>query len=249
VEMEKLLKKRGINIMVKSRLEKAEVTETGVSATVTTPTGTETVSAEVVLVAVGRAPYTEGLGLENVGLSVSKTGTVEVNAMMQTAVPNIYAIGDIVPTPQLAHVASHEALLAADHIAGKPVHAINYQHTPSCTYAEPEAASVGLSEKQAKEKGYTVKVGRFPFSALGKARVMGQSEGFVKIVADAKYDEVLGVHIVGVRATDLIAEAVVALELEATATALAHTMHAHPTLPEAMLEAALAAATGKPLHL
>jgi dihydrolipoamide dehydrogenase len=215
---------------------------------VTGPDGAQTLSAEVVLVATGRGPYTEGLGLAAVGLATNKGGFVEVNGMMQTAVPNIYAIGDIVPTPQLAHVASHEAILAADHVAGKHVEAINYQHVPSCTYADPEVASVGLSEKKAKEKGYDVKVGRFPFSALGKARVMGKNDGFVKVVAEKKYDELLGVHIIGPRATDLIAEAVVALSHEATAESLAHTMHAHPTLPEAVMEAALGAVS-RPLHL
>jgi dihydrolipoamide dehydrogenase len=248
VEMEKLLRKRGITLHIKTRVEKAEVKDGQVSVTVAGPDSAQTLSAEVVLVATGRGPFTEGLGLEAVGLKTNKGGFVETNALMQTAVPNIYAIGDIVPTPQLAHVASHEAILAADHIAQKHVTPINYLHVPSCTYSDPEVASVGLSEKRARANGRDIKVGKFPFAALGKARVMGKNDGFVKVVADKKYDELLGVHIIGPRATDLIAEAVVALAHEATALSLAHTMHAHPTLPEAVMEAALGAVS-RPLHL
>ena len=248
IEMEKLLKKRGITVHTKTRVESADVRDDQVNVTVSGPGDSRPVSAEMVLVATGRGPYTEGLGLASVGLSTNKAGFVEVNGMMQTAVPNIYAIGDIVPTPQLAHVASHEAVLAADHLAGRHVEPLNYQHVPSCTYSDPEVASVGLSEGKAKEKGYDVKIGRFPFSAVGKARVMGKTDGFVKVVAEKKHDELLGVHIIGPRATDLIAEAVVALTHKATAESLAHTMHAHPTLSEAVMEAALGAVS-RPLHL
>ena len=152
---------------------------------------------------------------------------------MQTNIPTVYAIGDIVPTPQLAHTASAEAMLAVDHLAGKGPEALNYQLNPNCTYSEPEVASVGYTERAAKEAGYEIKVGKFPFSALGKARIMNQTDGFVKVISDTKYDEVLGVHIIGPRATDLIAEAAVALKLETTTEELAHTIHAHPTLPEA----------------
>ncbi len=247
-EFEKLLKKRGIKVLTGTRLDEAEVTEGGVVAKVLSESGPQTLKADVVLVAVGRAPFTDGLGLDAVGLETDARGYVEVNELMQTRVPSVYAIGDVVPTPQLAHVATAEALVAADHLAGRPVEPVKYHTTPSCTYSNPEVASVGLSEAAAREKGYEVKVGKFPFSALGKARVMGQTEGFVKIVSDAKYDEVLGVHIVGPRATDLIAEAVVALQLESTTEELARTMHAHPTLPEAVLEAAHAA-VHRPIHM
>jgi len=247
-EFEKLLNKRGIKVLTSTRLENAEVKDGKVVATITTGSESTTLEAETVLVAIGRAPFTAGLGLEKVGLAANEHGFIEVNEMLQTRVPNIYAIGDVVPTPQLAHVASSEALVAADHIAGKPVKPVKYHLTPSCTYSDPEVASVGLSEQRAKEQGYEVKVGKFPFSALGKARVMGQTDGFVKIVSDARYDEILGVHIIGPRATDLIAEGVVAMQLETTTEELARTMHAHPTLPEAILEAAHAA-VHRPIHM
>jgi dihydrolipoamide dehydrogenase len=247
VEFERLMKKRGVPILCGTRVERAEVRNQGVVTTVAGPDGPSELEAEVVLVAVGRAPYTEGLGLENVGLATER-GFLDVNPFMQTAVPTIYAIGDVVPTPQLAHVASAEALVAADHIAGVATEPVKYPFTPSCTYSDPEVASVGLSERAAREQGYEVKTGKFPFSALGKARVMGNTDGFVKVVSDARYDEVLGVHIIGPRATDLIAEAVVALQLETTTEELARTMHAHPTLPEAVLEA-VHATVHRPIHM
>ncbi len=247
-ELGKLLKKRGIKSYTSTRLEKAEVVGGEVIATATSKEGTLDLKADVALVAIGRAPYTNGLGLEKVGLSPNAHGFIEVDEMMRTSIPNIYAIGDIVPTPQLAHVASAEALVAIDHIAGTKPEPVSYGLTPSCTYSDPEVASVGLSEAAAKEKGYDVKVGRFPFAALGKARVMGNIDGFVKIVAEKKYDEILGVHIIGPRATDLISEVVVAMKLESTTETLASTMHAHPTLPEAILEAAHAA-VNRPIHL
>ena len=247
-EFRKLFKKRGISIHTGTKLEKAEVKKGRVVSTVATPEKSWTIETEMLLVAVGRAPVTDEIGLERVGIKKNKDGTLEVNGVMQTTVNHVYAIGDIVATPQLAHIASAEALVAVDHIAGKNPHPLNYLQTPSCTYSAPEVASVGLTEAAAKERGYLVKVGKFPFAALGKARIMGQIEGFVKIVSDAKYDEVLGVHIIGPRATDLIAEACVALRMEATTEELAHTIHAHPTLPEAVLEAAHAT-MGRPIHL
>ena len=247
-ELEKLLKKRGIRVHTGARLEQAALAEGQVKARLSGREGPVELEAEMLLVAVGRAPYTEGLGLEAAGLGGDAGGFIPVNGFMQTAQPGIYAIGDVVRTPQLAHVASAEALLAVDHLAGHAVRPLDYGHTPSCTYCDPEVASVGLSERAAREQGHDVKVGRFPFSALGKARVLGVSEGFVKVVAEAKYGELLGVHIIGPHATDLIAEAVVALELECTVEALARTMHAHPTLPEALLEAAHGAVS-RPIHL
>jgi dihydrolipoamide dehydrogenase len=192
---------------------------------------------EKVLVAVGRRPVTEGLNHESVGVEMDGR-FIKIDEYMRTSVPNVYAIGDVVKTPQLAHVASAEGILAVDHIAGKPVEPIDYDKTPSCTYSHPEVASVGLSEKAAKERGYDVKVGKFPFSAIGKAMILGDTGGFIKIVSDARYDEVLGVHIIGPKATELIAEACLGMRLETTVEEIAHTIHAHPTLSEAMLETA-----------
>ena len=157
---------------------------------------------------------------------------------MQTKVPNIYAVGDVVNTPWLAHIASAEGILAVEHLHGDEVQPLNYDQTPSCTYCEPEVGSVGLTEVKARERGYDVAVGKFSFMASGKARILGKAQGFVKVVRDTKYDEVLGVHIIGPHATDLIAEACVALRMEATAEELGRTIHAHPTLSEAVMEAA-----------
>ena len=247
-EFEKALKKRGINCLTGHKLEKAEVKDGMVHATISDTNGSKTLEAEKLLVAVGRAPVTENLGLKEAGVKVDQGGFVEVDEYLQTTIKGVYAIGDIIRTPQLAHTASAEAMLAVDHVAGKLVEPINYLHNPGATYADPEVASVGLTEEAAKEKGYTIKIGKYPFSALGKARILGKSEGFVKIVADAQYDEILGVHIIGPHATDLIAEAVLALRMECTTEELARTIHAHPTLPEAMLEAAHGA-NGRPIHL
>ena len=238
-ELEKSFRKRGIKSQVDTKLEKLEKTETGVRVTGKTSKG-EAVSleAEMLLVAVGRMPYTEGLGLEGTKIKVDR-GFITVDEFQQTAEKGVYAIGDIVPTPQLAHLASKEGIVAVEHIAGdKGVRPINLRLVPNCTYCDPEVASVGLSEAKAKEQGYEVKVGKFPFSASGKARILGEEEGFVKIVADKKYDEILGVHIIGPHATELIAEACVAMQLESTAEELGRTMHAHPTVSEAVMEAA-----------
>jgi len=237
-ELQRAFRKRGIASLVRTRFESARVNEGGVEVTYTGADGGKgTISAETLLVAVGRRPYTDGLGLENTRCEVER-GYIKVDEFMRAAEPNVYAIGDVVPTPWLAHVASKEGCLAAEHIAGRNPQPINYDRVPNCTYCEPEIGSVGLSEAKAKERGYQVKVGKFPFSALGKAMILGETEGFVKVVTDAKYDEVLGVHIVGPHATDLLAEACVAMGLEATAEELGHIMHAHPTLSEAVMEAA-----------
>lgn len=206
----------------------------------------EGLEAEVLLVAVGRRPYTEGLGLETVGLELDR-GRVPVDGVMRTRVPGVYAIGDLVATPQLAHVASAEGILAVEHLAGLEPHPIDYGRSPSATYSQPEVASVGLTEAAAVEAGYDVKVGRFPFSALGKAAILGETGGFAKVVADSRYGEVLGVHLVGPHATELVSEAVVALTVEATLDELMHAIHPHPTLSEALMEAAHAAA-GSPIH-
>jgi len=238
-ELEKSFRKRGIKSQVDTKLEKLEKTETGVRVTGKTSKGEAvTLEAEMLLVAVGRMPYTEGLGLEGTKINLER-GFITVDEFQQTTEKGVYAIGDIVPTPQLAHLASKEGIVAVEHIAGdKGVRPINLRLVPNCTYCDPEVASVGLTEAKAKEQGYDVKVGKFPFSASGKARILGEEEGFVKIVAEKKYDEILGVHIIGPHATELIAEACVAMQLESTAEELGRTMHAHPTVSEAVMEAA-----------
>ncbi len=245
-ELEKALRKRGIDVLTGTKLTAVEQTEGGVRLSL--EGGKKpTVEAELLLVAIGRRPVTEDLGLEALGIQLDR-GYVQVNGTMQTAAPHIYAIGDVVPTPWLAHVASSEGILAVEHMAGQPVKPLNYDRVPSCTYCDPEVGSVGLTEAKARERGYAVQTGKFPFSALGKARILGRSEGFVKVVRETKYDELLGVHIVGAHATDLIAEACVALQMEATNEELFRTMHAHPTLAEGVAEAAHAA-TGHAIHI
>jgi len=199
-----------------------------------------------VLMAAGRKPNTEGLGLEALGI-VTERGQVRVNGMMETNVPGVYAIGDIVPGPALAHVASHEGVVAVEKIAGKNPHPVDYQAIPSCTYCHPQIASVGLTEAQARASGRAVKSGKFPFIANSKASILGQGDGFVKAVSDATSGELLGVHIIGVQATEQIAESVVARHFEATALELAEVVHAHPTLAEATMEAMLAT-DGRPIH-
>jgi dihydrolipoamide dehydrogenase len=259
-ELERALRKRKIKVLTNAMLTAAERTEGGVRLTVEKQAkgggvaaagkagaagnpggaGTEVVEAELLLSAPGRRPVTEGLGLEALGIELER-GYVKVNPLMQTNLPHVYAIGDVVNTPWLAHVASAEGILAVEHMAGRQVRPINYDHVPSCTYCDPEVGSVGLSEARARERGYDVAVGKFPFTALGKATILGHTTGFVKVVRDKKYDELLGVHIIGPSATDLIAEACAALQMEATDEELLHTIHAHPTLSEAVGEAAHAA--------
>jgi dihydrolipoamide dehydrogenase len=239
-ELEKQLKKRGIKVLTGTKLSGVERTETGVRIHLEGKNGPLDLDAEILLSAVGRRPVTEGIGLEALGIQLDR-GYVQVNPLMQTAVPHIYAIGDVVNTPWLAHVASAEGILAVEHMAGQEVRPINYDLVPSCTYCDPEVGSVGLSEAKARERGYDVQVGKFPFLASGKAAILGKTAGFVKVVRDKKYDELLGVHILGAHATDLVAEACVALAGESTTEQLFRTMHAHPTLSESVAEAAHAA--------
>jgi dihydrolipoamide dehydrogenase len=251
-EIEKAYRKRKIDFMTEAKVEKVEKTDKGVKVTVKKGGETQVLEAETLLSAVGRAPVSNDLGLEKTGVKLER-GFVVVDSMFRTGEPNVYAIGDLVtvnsqPHPALAHVASYEGIVAAEHIAGKNPQPVNYDRIPSATYCFPEVASVGLTEKKAKERGYDVKIGTFPFSAIGKARIVGESWGFVKIVADKKYDEVLGVHLVGPHATELLAEACLGLRLETTVEEIEKTMHAHPTLSEAMLEAAHAA-MGHTLHM
>ncbi|MDP9121035.1 MAG: dihydrolipoyl dehydrogenase [Acidobacteriota bacterium] len=242
-ELERALRKRKIKALTGARMTAAEKTAGGVALTIERQGKTETVTAEVLLSAIGRRPVTESIGLEALGIELER-GYVKVNPLMQTAVPHIYAIGDVVNTPWLAHVASAEGVLVAEHIAGQAVRPLNYDHVPSCTYCEPEVASVGLTEAKARERGYDVAVGKFPFTALAKAAILGHTGGFVKVVRETRYDELLGVHIIGAHATDLIAEAGVALAMEATDEELLRTIHAHPTLSESVGEAAHAAHGG-----
>ena len=236
-ELARTFKKRGIDINVGAKVEKVEKTKTGVRVTFTASDGKPVVKeAEKVLVAVGRAPRTENIGLETTKLKPER-GFIKVNEWMQTDEPGIYAIGDIVAgLPQLAHTGAMAGMVVAAKIAGKYARPIRRDRVPACTYTEPQIGSVGLTETQAKEKGYSVKVGKFPFSANSKASIVNSHEGFVKVVADAKYGESLGVHIIGPQATELIAESVTAMELEATVDEMMFTIHAHPTLSEAMLD-------------
>ncbi|HEX2253186.1 MAG TPA: dihydrolipoyl dehydrogenase [Thermoanaerobaculia bacterium] len=244
-EIERAFRKRGIQSMTGTKLAGVETTEGGVKLSF--DGSDKTVEAEVLLVAVGRGPYTEGLGLESVGIETER-GFIATDGMMRTSAEGVYAIGDVVAAPPwLAHKASAEGIVAVEHMAGHETRPIDYTKVPSVVFTTPEVGSVGLSEQAAREAGYDVAVGKFPFTALGKAAIEGKTAGFVKIVRDTKYDEVLGVHIVGLHATDLIAEACAALQLEATAEELFRAVHAHPTLAEAMAEAAHAS-HGSAIH-
>jgi dihydrolipoamide dehydrogenase len=237
-ELQKSFRKRGIKSQLDTRLEKMEKTDKGVRVTGKTSKGEAVdLQAEMLLVAVGRMAYVEGLGLEGTKIKVER-GAIQVDEYLRTGEPNVYAIGDVIPTPLLAHLASKEGILAVEQIAGKSVQPINLRLVPSCTYCDPEVASVGLTESAARKAGYDVKIGKFPFSASGKARILGEEEGFVKVISESKYDEILGVHIIGPHATELIAEACVAMQLESTAEELGNTIHAHPTVSEAVMEAA-----------
>lgn len=237
VQLDRSFKKRGIKTYAGTEVTEATVKGQGVTLTLSKNGETSTLETEKVLVATGRRPVFEGLAHEEIGVEMDGR-TIRVNEFMQTSVPAIYAIGDIVAAPWLAHVASAQGILAVDHIAGKPVHPIDYDKVPNCTYTTPEVASVGLTERAAKERGYDVRTGKFPFSAIGKAMILGDTTGFVKMVSDARYDELLGVHIIGPRATELIAESSLGLKLETTVEEVAHTIHPHPTLSEAVLETA-----------
>ncbi|MGZ6076991.1 MAG: dihydrolipoyl dehydrogenase [Myxococcaceae bacterium] len=246
-ELEKQFKRRKIGLELSARVEKVEPGGKGVKVTMTTPSGPKTIEAQILLSAVGRAPVTEDVGLEKTNIKLEK-GFIPVDDFMRTTEPHVYAIGDVIPGPMLAHVASAEGVLAVEHIAGKEVHPINYDHTPSATYCYPEVASVGLTEKKAKERGYDVKTGIFPFSAITKAKISEEGFGMIKVVSEKKYDEVLGVHMVGPHATELLAEACIALRLETTTEELGRTMHAHPTLSEIMKEGA-EMTLGTPIHV
>ena len=242
-ELQKSFRKQGITAHTGTKVTSARVNGDVVEIEAELPGGkTQTFQADYLLVATGRGPLTAGLGAEDVGLALDR-GYVVVDDLYRTNVPRISAIGDVItvnggPHPQLAHLSSAEGILVAERLAGEDVRPLNYDHVPACTYCDPEIGSVGLSEAKARERGYEVRVGTFPFSVLGRARMANETEGFVKIVADTRYDEVLGVHIIGPRATELVAEAVLALRLECTVEELIRTIHAHPTMSEAVGEAA-----------
>lgn len=246
-QFERSLKKSGIEIMTNSSVEKVDTSGTGVKATVKTAKGEEILEADILLSAVGIKSNIENIGLEEVGIATDKD-KVLVNSYYQTNIPGYYAIGDIVPGQALAHVASAEGILCVEKIAGLHVEPLDYGNIPGCTYATPEIASVGLTEKQAKEKGYELKIGKFPFSASGKAKAAGTPDGFVKVIFDAKYGEWLGCHMIGAGVTDMIAEAVVARKLETTGHEIIKSVHPHPTMSEAIMEAA-AAAYDEVIHL
>jgi len=237
-ELERAFKKQGIAIHTGAQVEAVEERKDCVAIPFRDAVGRgQSLCVEKVLVAVGRKPNTENMGLENTAIKTDR-GFIAVNEWMETAEAGVYAIGDIVAaSPQLAHVASMEGLVAVGRIAGKTVRPVNYRRVPSCTYCEPQIASVGLTEAQARAAGFPVKIGKFPFAANSKSSILGSHGGFVKVVAEEKYGEVLGVHIIGPSATELIAEAVTAMETEATVENLMYAIHAHPTLAEAMQEA------------
>jgi len=237
-ELARVYRKRGISFHTGAKVEKVEKTKSGITVTFSAEGKQQKIEAEKILIAVGRKPRTDNIGLEKTKIKPDR-GFLKTDSWMQTAEPGIYAIGDIVlGTPQLAHVGAMEGIVAVTKIAGKPGKPINPEHIPNCTYCHPEIGSVGLTEEKAREAGYNLKIGKFPFTANSRASIVGAHEGFIKIVSDADYGEILGVHIIGPQATELIAEAVTAIELEATVEDLMWTIHAHPTLAEAMLDAA-----------
>ncbi|EID75518.1 dihydrolipoyl dehydrogenase [Imtechella halotolerans] len=246
-QLERSFKKAGVKIMTSAEVTKVDTSGAGVKATIKTSKGEEILEADIVLSAVGIKTNIEGIGLEDVGIAVDRD-KILVNDYYQTNIPGYYAIGDVTPGQALAHVASAEGILCVEKIAGMHVEALDYGNIPGCTYCTPEIASVGLTEKQAREKGLDIKVGKFPFSASGKAKAGGNSDGFVKVIFDAKYGEWLGCHMIGAGVTDMIAEAVVARKLETTGHEVLKAVHPHPTMSEAVMEA-VAAAYGEVIHI
>jgi len=248
-ELTRVLKKEGFKFHLQHRVQNVKNTGEGVSLTALNKKGEEvTMEADYCLVAVGRKPYTEGLGLENIGLKVNDRGQIDVNDHLQTSIPNVYAIGDVIKGAMLAHKAEEEGVFVAELLAGQKPH-INYNLIPGVVYTWPEVAAVGKTEEELKEAGVEIKIGSFPIKALGRARASMDIQGTVKIIADAATDEVLGVHMVAPRAADLIMEAVTAMEYRASAEDMARICHPHPTYSEAVKEAALAATENRPLHI
>lgn len=236
-----------MKILTDSSVESADTSKDKIKVTIRTPKGNEIVETDIVLSAVGVTANLEGIGLEKAGVNTEK-GKVTVDDYYLTSVPGVYAIGDIVHGPALAHVASAEGILCVEKIAGMEVKPLDYNNIPACTYTNPEIASVGLTEAAAKAAGYEVKVGKFPFTASGKASASGSRDGFVKLVFDAAYGELLGAHMIGTNVTEMISEIVVARKLESTAHEIIKAIHPHPTMSEAIMEAA-AAAYGEVIHL
>ena len=247
-ELGKIYKKKGMEVLTESSVEKVEKKGKGVKVTIKTKDGNKEVEADVVLSAVGVTGNIENIGLEKAGVETEK-GSIKVDKeTYQTSAEGIYAIGDVIGAPWLAHKASHEGVVLAELLAGENPIPVNYNNIPGCTYCEPQVASVGYTEKQAKEEGFDVMVGKFPFSASGKATGLGHEEGFVKVVFDEKYGEWLGCHMIGSHVTELIAEAVVARDLETTGHEIISAVHPHPTMSEAVMEA-VAEAYGEGVHL
>jgi dihydrolipoamide dehydrogenase len=237
-ELAKSFRKRKIEIITGARISAAKVGKDSVTLLLDAPEKRE-LTVEKVLVAAGCAPNVEGIGLQEAGVQLNERGFIKVNERLETTAKGIYAIGDVVGPPMLAHKGSREGMVVAELIAGKKPHLVNYGNIPSATYCHPEVASIGLTENQCKEKGLAYKVGKFPFSASGRARTSGETEGFVKIIRDTKYGEILGAHIIGAHATELLHEVAVARENEFTVEEIEQAIHAHPTLAESVAEAAL----------
>ena len=247
-ELRRVFTRKGIDCHTSARLESAKSSGTGVEVTFGTENGEQkTVTSEKLLMATGRAPNTSGIGLEALGIAMDRA-FIKVDRYMQTSIPGVYAVGDVVPTPQLAHVAFHEGVVAVEHIAGINPPAINYLHVPNCTYCDPQIASVGLTEAKAVAAGYKVKSGKFPFMAVAKARIEDATDGFIKIVASEDDGEILGIHMIGSGVTELIAEGVAAMGLEGAVADMAHLIHAHPTLSEGVHEA-FEAVFGAAIHI
>lgn len=247
-ELEKAFKKRGIKVLAGHKVEAVEATASGVRVTVSSNGENKVLEAEQALVAIGFRPNSKGLGLEEVGVKISERGFVEIDERMQTNVPNIYAIGDVTGKLMLAHVGSAMGVLAAEAIAGHEIHPLDYEMMPRATYCQPQVASFGLTEAQAKERGYSVKVGRFPFQANGKALGLGDYAGWVKLVVDEKYGEILGASMIGPEVTELLPELTLAQMMELTPAEIARNVHAHPTISEALMEAAHGA-EGQAIHI
>jgi dihydrolipoamide dehydrogenase len=246
-QLERSFKKIGMKVMTGSNVESVDTSKNNCLVTIKTPKGQEIVEAEIVLSAVGITTNIENIGLEEAGVK-TEVGKIVVDDYYKTSVPGIFAIGDIVHGPALAHVASAEGIICVEKIAGKEVDPLDYKNIPGCTYTNPEIASCGLTEAAAKEAGYDIKVGKFPFTASGKASAAGAKDGFVKLIFDAAYGELLGAHMIGANVTEMIAEIVVARKLETTAHEIIKSVHPHPTMSEAIMEAA-AAAYGEVIHL
>lgn len=246
-QLEKSFKKQGIEVMTSSEVTKVDTSGKGCKVTVKTPKGEQKIECDIVLSAVGIAANIEGIGLEETGIITDK-GKIKVDDFYATNIPGYFAIGDVTPGQALAHVASAEGIICVERIAGEETHKLDYNNIPGCTYCSPEVASVGMTEKQAKEKGFDVKIGKFPFMASGKASAAGAKDGFVKLIFDAKYGELLGAHMIGMNVTEMIAECVSIRKLETTGHEIIKTVHPHPTMSEAIMEAA-AAAYGEVIHL